>query len=137
MQRVGERDGVTFYDDSKATNVAAVLASLDGFPRPFVLVAGGRAKGEDLSGLRPLLRAHARGLVALGEAADAFVALAHDLVPTQRATDMHDAVHRAISLARPGDAIVLSPACASFDMYESFAHRGRDFARVVAELGRG
>lgn len=135
MNLVGEHAGVRFYDDSKATNVASVLAGLDGFDRPFVLICGGRAKGDDLSLLRGPLAAQGRGVVAIGESAEQFVAMASDLVPSRRAADMHEAVRIAASLAKPGEAVLLSPACASWDMYRSFVHRGQVFAEAVAALG--
>ena len=131
MQEVAERDGVVFYDDSKATNVASVLASLDGFERPVVLIAGGRPKGDDFEPLISLLAARGRGLVALGEAREELVSRAQGRVPVQPVDDMSQAVAAARSLATNGDAIVLSPACASWDMYDSFAHRGRAFRAAV------
>jgi UDP-N-acetylmuramoylalanine--D-glutamate ligase len=134
MRRVAEIDGVTYYDDSKATNVSAVLASLDGFARPFVLIAGGQGKGEDLRPLGDLLRAGGRGLVALGEARDEVAAAVGDAVPVAVVDDMQQAVARAAEMARPGDAVVLSPACASWDMFDDFAHRGRVFAEAVDGL---
>jgi UDP-N-acetylmuramoylalanine--D-glutamate ligase len=135
MKLVGERRGVKFYDDSKATNVASVLAGLDGFERPFVLICGGRAKGDDIGLLREPLAARGRGVVAIGESAEQFVAMAKDIVPTTRAADMHEAVRLAAGMAGPGDAVLLSPACASWDMYRSFVHRGQVFAEAFAALG--
>lgn len=135
MNPIAEREGVIFYDDSKATNVASVLAGLDGFERPFVLICGGRAKqGDDLGALREVLARQGKGLVALGESAEQFLAMAQDVVPTRRAADMHEAVREAAALAEAGDAVLLSPACASWDMYRSFVHRGEVFAEAVATL---
>lgn len=137
MQLVVESDGVAFYDDSKATNVASVVAMLDGFERPVVLITGGRAKrGDDLAPLATLLGAQGRGLIALGEAKEAMLDMARGVVPTQGVDTMREAVIAARAMARPGDAVVLSPACASWDMYESFAHRGRDFCDEVRQLTR-
>ena len=135
MNLIGDRRGVRFYDDSKATNVASVLAGLDGFERPFVLICGGRAKGDDLSMLRGPLAAQGRGVVAIGESAEQFVAMAEGVVPAVRAADMHEALRLAASMAGPGDAVLLSPACASWDMYRSFVHRGQVFAEAFAALG--
>lgn len=132
MRRIDEIDGVAYYDDSKATNVSAVLASLDGFPVRFVLIAGGQPKGEDLDPLGTLLRRGGRGLVALGEARDDVAAVAPEGLPVAIATDMAHAVEQAAAMAEPGDAVVLSPACASWDMFDDFAHRGRAFAEAVA-----
>jgi UDP-N-acetylmuramoylalanine--D-glutamate ligase len=132
VQLVGERDGVRYYDDSKATNPHATAAALSGFQHA-VLIAGGRNKALDLGGLR----AHAdrlRAVVAIGEAAPEVVATFSGLVPVVTATSMHDAVRAAADQARPGDAVLLSPACASFDWYDGYAARGDDFAREVAAL---
>ena len=135
MNPIAEREGVIFYDDSKATNVASVLAGLDGFERPFVLICGGRAKqGDDITALRPLLEKQGRGVVAIGESAAQFLNMAEGLVPCARAQDMDEAVRLAAGMARAGDAVLLSPACASWDMYRSFAHRGEVFAEAVGKL---
>jgi len=137
MNPIGEHGGVIYYDDSKATNVASVLAGLDGFERSFVLICGGRAKqGDDVGALREVLIRQGRGLIAIGESAPLFLDMASDVVPCVHASDMHEAVRRASELARPGDAVLLSPACASWDMYRSFVHRGEVFAAAVAELER-
>lgn len=134
MTFVREHEGVRYYDDSKATNVASVLASLDGFDRPFVLIAGGRAKGDELAPLRELLRRSGRALVAIGEATEAFYALAEGVVPAERAGSMEAAVAAARRLARAGDAVVLSPACASYDWFRNYSERGDTFARLVRAL---
>lgn len=134
MVLVRELAGVTYYDDSKATNVASVLASLDGFDRKFVLIAGGRAKGDDLGPLRVLLARAGAGLVAIGESADTFHAVGEGVVPTVRATSMEEAVAAARHLARAGEAVVLSPACASYDWFKNYGHRGDVFAACVRDL---
>jgi len=134
MVHVRDLAGVAYYDDSKATNVASVLASLDGFERPFVLIAGGRAKGDDLSPLRDLLARQGRALVAIGESSEQFFALADGVVPGARASNMSEAVARARDLARPGDAVVLSPACASYDWFKNYGERGDVFAACVHAL---
>jgi UDP-N-acetylmuramoylalanine--D-glutamate ligase len=129
VQLVGEHAGVRWYDDSKATNPHATAGALAGFEH-VVLIAGGRNKGLDLGGLRvhaPQLRA----VVAIGEAADEVAAAFRGAVPVVRADSMRDAVRAASTRAQPGDAVLLSPACASFDWYESYAARGDDFARAV------
>ena len=135
MNPVAERNGVRWYDDSKATNVASVLAGLDGFERPFVLICGGRAKqGDDPGALCEVLGRQGRGLVAIGESAELFLEIADGLVPCAHASDMHEAVRIADEMARPGDAVLLSPACASWDMFRNFAHRGEVFAAAVVAL---
>ncbi|MCA9714240.1 MAG: UDP-N-acetylmuramoyl-L-alanine--D-glutamate ligase [Myxococcales bacterium] len=136
MERIGAYGDVLYYNDSKATNVASVLASLDGFDRPFVLIAGGQPKGDDLSPLRALLASRGRGLVAIGEAASAVLAATGGIVPSTQAETMAQAVDRAREMARPGDAVILSPACSSFDWYESYHHRGEDFRAIVRALER-
>jgi UDP-N-acetylmuramoylalanine--D-glutamate ligase len=130
VQLVGERDGVRRYDDSKATNPHATAGALAGFEH-VVLIAGGRNKGLDLGGLRvhaPQLRA----VVAIGEAADEVEAAFTGVVPLVRADSMRDAVRAAAAFAQAGDSVLLSPACASFDWYDSYAARGDDFAREVS-----
>ena len=134
MVFVRELDGVAYYNDSKATNVASALASLGGLDREFVLIAGGLAKGDDLAPLAELLSRRAKGLVVIGDAADQFAALGEGCVPTERAPDLADAVRRARALARPGQAVVLAPACASFDQFDSYAHRGNVFTEAVLAL---
>ena len=134
MQLVVEHEQIAYYDDSKATNVASVVAMLDGFERPVVLIAGGRAKkGHDRSSIAEILPARGRGLVAIGEAKTAMMEMAQGVVPCEAVSTMTEAVHTARVMAQPGDAVVLSPACASWDMYESFAHRGRDFCAAVQQ----
>jgi UDP-N-acetylmuramoylalanine--D-glutamate ligase len=135
MNPVADRKGVRWYDDSKATNVASVLAGLDGFERPFVLICGGRAKqGDDIGALREVLSRQGRGVVAIGESAEAFLQMAEGIVPCARASNMHEAVQLADEMAQPGDAVLLSPACASWDMFRNFAHRGEVFASAVRAL---
>ena len=132
VQLVGELGGVRFYDDSKATNPHATASALAGFEH-VVLIAGGRNKALDLGGLR----SHAsrlRAVVAIGEAAGEVEAAFAGAVPVVRASSMHDAVLAANERAHPDDAVLLSPACASFDWYESYAARGDDFAREVGLL---
>jgi UDP-N-acetylmuramoylalanine--D-glutamate ligase len=132
VELVGEARGVRFYDDSKATTPGAVLAALGGFDSA-VLIAGGRNKGLDLSVLgaaAPRLRA----VVAIGEATPEVVAAFDGRTTVVEATSMAEAVESAAALARPGDAVLLSPACASFDWYPSYAARGDDFAARVRAL---
>ncbi|MCX4241477.1 UDP-N-acetylmuramoyl-L-alanine--D-glutamate ligase [Paraliomyxa miuraensis] len=134
MVRVRELDGVVYYDDSKATNVTSALAGLRGLERPFVLIAGGLSKGDDLTPLREVLARQGRGLVAVGKAAEEFAAMAEGVVPVVRAGLMDDAVPKARALAKHGEAVVLAPACASFDQYKSYAQRGEMFTAAVLGL---
>ncbi len=135
VQLVGELDGVRFYDDSKATNPHATASALAGFDH-VVLIAGGRNKALDLGGLRAQA-SRLRTVVAIGEAAGEIETAFGGAVPVVRAASMRDAVRAAIAHARPDDAVLLSPACASFDWYESYAERGDDFAREVRLLTPG
>ena len=134
MEAVGEVQGVRFYNDSKATNVSAVAGSLSGFPDPFVWVAGGRHKGSPYRPLRELLTRQARALVLIGEAADRIAADLEGVAPIERAATLEEAVARAAALAAPGEAVVLSPACSSYDMFDNFEARGAAFAAAVAAL---
>jgi len=135
VELVGEANGVRFYDDSKATTPGAVLAALEGFESA-VLIAGGRNKGLDLSVLASA-SSRLRGVVAIGDAAEEVASAFAGRATVARAASMDVAVDTAVAMARPGDAVVLSPACASFDWYGSYAERGDDFARCVRALGTG
>jgi UDP-N-acetylmuramoylalanine--D-glutamate ligase len=130
---VGEAEGVSWFDDSKATAPHATVAAVSSFDS-VVLIAGGRNKGLDLgelAGLAPRLRA----VVAIGDAAHEVAEVFDGLVPVVTAESMAEAVASARHAARPGDAVLLSPGCASFDWYGSYAERGDDFVRAVrAEL---
>jgi UDP-N-acetylmuramoylalanine--D-glutamate ligase len=136
VARVGNAGGVQYYDDSKATNPHATLSAVRGFESRdgrVVLIAGGRNKGLDLSELRALAP-RLRGAVAIGEAAAEVERAFAGAVPVVRADSMREAVVAATRRAQPGDVVLLSPACASFDWYPSYAARGDDFAREVARL---
>ncbi len=133
-QWVGRRAGADWYNDSKATNVGATLAALEGFDRPLVLIAGGQGKGQDFSPLREPVCSRVRTLILMGQDADALAAAIGDCVPVARAGDMTAAVRAAAECARPGDAVLLSPACASQDMFRDFEQRGEQFARAVEAL---
>jgi UDP-N-acetylmuramoylalanine--D-glutamate ligase len=135
VELVGERDGIAWYDDSKATTPHATRAALASFPS-VVLIAGGRNKGLDLSGLLGV-GDNIRAVVAIGEAADDIAAAVGRSAPVEAAASMSDAVALAAAHARPGDAVLLSPGCASFDWYSSYGDRGDDFSRIVrAHLDR-
>jgi UDP-N-acetylmuramoylalanine--D-glutamate ligase len=132
---VAEIEGVRFYDDSKGTNVGAAVAALSGLGEPrAVLIAGGRDKLGDYGPLVAALRERGRALVLLGEAAGRIADAAAGAIPTERAASMDDAVRRARALARPGDAVLLSPACSSFDMFRDYKDRGDAFVRAVRAL---
>lgn len=134
MEAVAEIGGVRYVNDSKGTNVGAVQAALEGLDAPFVWIAGGVDKGGDFAALVPVLRRRGRLAVLIGEAAEAIAAAVGEAVPVVFARDMHEAVARAAQAARPGDAVVLSPGCTSFDQYTGFEARGADFRRAVSTL---
>ena len=134
MELVADAAGIRYYDDSKGTNVGAVVASRDGFPRPVVLIAGGRDKGGDYAPLAAVLGRVGRAAVLIGEAADKMDAAFVGIVPVERAATMEDAVEAARRLAQAGDAVVLSPACSSFDMFRDYAHRAEVFRAAVARV---
>jgi UDP-N-acetylmuramoylalanine--D-glutamate ligase len=138
MELVGDRGNIFYYDDSKGTNVASVAASVRGFPRPLVLIAGGVDKGGSYAPMLDALGDNCKGMILIGKAAPLIrdaCALHAVRYPVVDASDMHDAVRRATELCGPGDAIVLSPACASYDMFQNFMHRGRVFREAVAAVG--
>ncbi|MBK5968232.1 UDP-N-acetylmuramoyl-L-alanine--D-glutamate ligase [Thiorhodovibrio winogradskyi] len=139
---VKESGGVRWIDDSKGTNPGATIAALEGVARALphegkvVLIAGGDGKGADFAPLTPALEQFARALVLIGRDAPLIEAVAPAALPLERAEDMEDAVARARGFARPGDAVLLSPACASFDMFEDYRQRGRVFAEAVTRMRR-
>lgn len=133
LQPVGEVGGVLYVDDSKATNPDAVVAALRAYDRPIVLIAGGRAKGTAFAALGAAIRARAKVLIAIGEAAAAIVESARGASALYAPT-LESAVERARDLAVPGDVVLLSPGCASFDMFRSAEERGERFAAAVAAL---
>jgi len=138
MELVGDRDNIYYYDDSKGTNVASVAASVRGFPRQLALIAGGVDKGGSYKPMLEALDGTCKGIVLIGKAAPLIRAAAAEhgvTYPVIDATDMHDAVARATALVIAGDAVVLSPACASYDMFQNFGHRGRVFREAVAAVG--
>lgn len=137
-QWVGQHAGVDYYNDSKATNVGAALAAIEGFGRELqgrqVLIAGGDGKGADFSALVEPISQHCRAVVLLGRDADRLQQVLDGHVQLQRVANLEEAVLAAASLAQPGDAVLLSPACASLDMFSNFEERGRLFAAAVGRL---
>jgi UDP-N-acetylmuramoylalanine--D-glutamate ligase len=138
MELIGDKGNIYYYDDSKGTNVASVAASVRGFPRPLVLIAGGVDKGGSYEPMLEALDGVCKGIVLIGKAGplirDAAAARAVTY-PVIDATDMHDAVRRATEMCGSGDAVVLSPACASYDMFQNYGHRGRVFREAAAAVG--
>ncbi|MGQ0749897.1 MAG: UDP-N-acetylmuramoyl-L-alanine--D-glutamate ligase [Betaproteobacteria bacterium] len=135
LEKVADIGGVTFYNDSKGTNLGATVAALSGMTQPVVLIAGGDGKAQDFLPLASAVSARARAVVLIGRDADAIAgALAGSGVPLLRAGGMDEAVAQAYRASRTGDAVLLSPACASYDMFRNYAHRGEVFVAAVHEL---
>lgn len=138
LQKVGERGGVFFYDDSKGTNPGATLKAIEGFADGTVhLILGGRNKDADLSVLTPMVRRKARRAYLIGESAADFEQALGGTVPYEVSGTMETAVRSAAAQARPGEAVVLSPACASFDQFRNFVHRGQVFQELVRNIIQG
>ncbi|MGH7327562.1 MAG: UDP-N-acetylmuramoyl-L-alanine--D-glutamate ligase, partial [Polyangiaceae bacterium] len=135
MELVAEIDGVRYYDDSKGTNVGATVTALEGMNEErAVLIAGGKDKGGSYDPLVTALAKRGRAVVVIGEAAQAITNAIADRLPVTPASTMSDAVRVARSLAKIGDAVLLSPACSSFDMFKDYKHRGEEFVRAVREI---
>ncbi len=135
LEEVRTVEGVLYVNDSKATNVNAVWYALESFDRPIVLIAGGRDKGNDYTDLKPLVRDQVRAVVALGESAENVEReLGGEAPDHSRAETMEDALTQAQRAAQPGDVVLLSPACSSFDMYENYEERGDTFRRLAETL---
>jgi UDP-N-acetylmuramoylalanine--D-glutamate ligase len=135
LQKVGERNGVAFYDDSKGTNPGATMKAIEGFADGAVhLILGGRNKDADLATLTPMVRRKARRAYLIGEAAGEFETALDGAVPFERSETLDRAVRSAAERAEPGEAVVLSPACASFDQFRNFNHRGDVFQELVRGL---
>jgi UDP-N-acetylmuramoylalanine--D-glutamate ligase len=133
LQLVDTRADVEWYDDSKGTNVGATIAALKGLAKPTLLILGGDGKGQDFSPLAPVVAQFARKTLLIGRDAP-LIEEALAGLPTERCRSLEDAVERAAACARPGEAVLLSPACASFDMFRDYKHRGDAFAEAVRRL---
>ena len=135
VEKVAEIKGVVYYDDSKGTNVGATVAALNGLGRTAVVILGGDGKGQDFTPLQSAVTQHARVAVLIGRDAEKIAdALKQTGVPLLMAQDMQDAVRISASEAREGDAVLMSPACASFDMFKNYVHRAEVFISAVREL---
>jgi len=132
LEPVGEVGGVLWINDSKATNIAATTVAVLAMERPFVLLLGGRHKGEPYTSLAPLLAPRCRLVIAYGEAGPLVEKDLGGKVPLERGTTFEDVIARARRAARPGDAVLLSPACSSYDMFKNYEERGATFRRLVA-----
>jgi UDP-N-acetylmuramoylalanine--D-glutamate ligase len=136
MELVGEVRGIRFVNDSKATNIDAARQAIETFGRGLVVIMGGRFKGGDLRLLRPALASRGASVVAIGEAAPLMQEAFAGAADVRVAGSMADAVRAAMAAAAPGGSVLLAPACASFDMFENYAARGRAFKAEVAALRR-
>ncbi len=134
LEPVRELDGVRYVNDSKATNVDAVWYALGSFEDPIILIAGGKDKGNDYSPLFELVSKKVRAMILIGQAAPKMEREFSGRTKCIMASSMEDAVAKARHEAKPGDVVLLSPACASFDMFHDYEHRGREFKRLVMEL---
>jgi UDP-N-acetylmuramoylalanine--D-glutamate ligase len=137
IERVDTVRGVTFYDDSKATNIDAAIKSIASFSKPVVLIAGGRDKGSDYHRLVEAASEKVKRAVFLGEASGLLSAAFGNKISWSIATSMIDAVSLAFNQAQKGDVVLLAPACASFDMFKDFNHRGEVFKDAVRRLKNG
>jgi UDP-N-acetylmuramoylalanine--D-glutamate ligase len=134
LEFVRELGGVVYFNDSKGTNVDAVIKSIESFSQPVILIAGGRDKAGDFSRLKKAVRERIKALVLIGEAAEKIEKALGDATDTVIARDLRDATLISRNRSAPGDAVLLSPACASFDMFENFEDRGRQFKSIVMEM---
>ncbi len=134
MRFVAEIAGVTYVNDSKGTNVGATVAAIRGAGRPLVLIAGGDGKGQDFGELATAMRGRVHHLVLIGKDATAIAGAVEDSLPAETVTDMRAAVRRAAAVAKPGDMVLLSPACSSLDMFANYEARGDAFVNAVREL---
>jgi UDP-N-acetylmuramoylalanine--D-glutamate ligase len=126
--------GIRYVDDSKGTNVGATLAAVEGLPATLVLIAGGDGKGQDFAPLAAAFRGKVRHTVLIGRAAGAIARALEGVCSLEFCPTLEDAVVAAARAARPGDTVLLSPACASLDMFRDYAHRGAVFADAVRRL---
>ena len=134
LEHVATINAVQYFNDSKATNVDGVVRALECFSKPVLLIMGGRDKGSDFKVLEGLVRKHAKELIVMGEAAEPIRSALGQLIPTKVAASMEEAVSTAYQNADPDDVVLLSPGCASFDWYSSYAERGDDFRRAVEKI---
>ena len=134
MQRIAEIRGVTWVNDSKATNIGACVAALQGYTRKVILIAGGDAKGADMNELTPAIKEKAKSVVLMGKDAELIKQALNNCVPVYAAENMVQAVQISARLAAAGDSVLLSPACASIDQFKNYQDRGDQFSKAVMEL---
>jgi UDP-N-acetylmuramoylalanine--D-glutamate ligase len=134
LELVRELDGVKYINDSKGTNVGAVVKSVESFREPLVLIAGGRDKAGDFYALRELVSQKVKAVILIGEASGKIKDALGDVTDTRMAKDLAEAVTMSRQMAKKGDVVLLSPACASFDMFRDYEDRGRQFKKLVMDL---
>jgi UDP-N-acetylmuramoylalanine--D-glutamate ligase len=134
LEWVSEINGVQFFNDSKATNVDAAIKALEAFPGNLIVILGGKDKGSDYAPLRPLVDERVKEVVLIGAASDKIAAALAGTRPLVRSSSMRDAVEKGYAASSPGDRVLLAPACASYDMFDNFEHRGRVFKEEVQRL---
>jgi len=134
IEFAGEKNSVKFYDDSKGTNVGSVVRALDTFAQPVILLLGGRDKDGDFETLKPLLTTKTKNVILFGEAQNRIASLIGDDVPKLKEPRLRDAIETAYKSAKPGDIVLLSPGCASFDEFRDYKERGDHFKEVVRNL---
>jgi UDP-N-acetylmuramoylalanine--D-glutamate ligase len=133
---VADIRAVRYVDDSKGTNVGATIAAVEGMPGPLVMIAGGEGKGQDFTPLAAAFRGKVRHTVLIGKDAASIAAALDGVCPTETVSGMREAVEAAARAAKAGDTVLLSPACASLDMFRDYGHRGDVFAEEVRNLDR-
>lgn len=135
LENIGKFRGITFYDDSKGTNVGSVVMSLASFERDVVLILGGRDKGGDYSPLKPLIQNKVKALIAVGEASERIATVFEGIKPLYCLESIKKAVEKSFEIGNEGDVVLLSPACSSFDQYKNYIERGEDFKKWVLHYG--
>ena len=136
LEFVATIDGVEYFNDSKATNVDATIKALESFPANIHIILGGKDKGSDYTVLKDLLRERVKRVYTIGAAAEKIESQIAGAAPLERTGTLEAALHRAAELAEPGDVVVLAPACASFDQFENYEHRGRVFKQTVQAMAK-
>lgn len=134
MEFIRERNGVGWVNDSKATNVDSMQHALRSFSRPIILIAGGKDKDSDFNTLREIIKTHVRNIILIGDATEKMEKAFDGTKPIERASSLEEAVQKADDMAMSGDVVLLSPGCASFDMFENFEDRGDQFKNLVKQL---
>jgi UDP-N-acetylmuramoylalanine--D-glutamate ligase len=134
LEFVDSINGVDFYNDSKATNVDAAIKSLEAFSGGLIPILGGKDKGSDYAPLAPLVSERCQHVILIGAATEKIAAALHNTRPLHRAVTLPEAVELGLKLSRAGDTVLLAPACASFDMFDNYEHRGRVFKEAVKSL---